>query len=62
MKSLSVKNVMAMAILASITTTSVAEIVIEEIVVSARKRAENLQEVPIAVSVFTEAQDRKSVV
>ena len=56
MKSLSVKNVMAMAILASITTTSVAEIVIEEIVVSARKRAENLQEVPIAVSVFTEAQ------
>ncbi|MDB9734067.1 hypothetical protein OAB15_04725 [Porticoccaceae bacterium] len=41
MKSLSVKNVMAMAILASITTTSVAEIVIEEIVVSARKRAEN---------------------
>ena len=56
MKSISVKNVMAMVLLASMTTTSVAEISIEEIVVSARKRAENLQEVPIAVSVFTEAQ------
>jgi iron complex outermembrane receptor protein len=47
---------MAMAILASVATTSVAEITIEEIVVSARKRAENLQEVPIAVTAFTEAQ------
>ncbi len=50
------KSAMAMATLACITTTSVAEIVIEEIVVSARKRAENLQEVPIAVTVFTESQ------
>ena len=56
MKILTTKNVMSMAILASIATTSVAEIAIEEIVVSARKRAENLQEVPIAVSAFTEAQ------
>ena len=45
-----------MAILACMTTTSVAEITIEEIVVSARKRAENLQEVPIAVTAFTESQ------
>ena len=45
-----------MAILASVATTSVAEITIEEVVVSARKRAENLQEVPIAVTAFTEAQ------
>ena len=42
--------------MASVATTSVAEITIEEIVVSARKRAENLQEVPIAVTAFTEAQ------
>jgi iron complex outermembrane receptor protein len=47
---------MAMAIMASLATTSVAEITIEEVVVSARKRAENLQEVPIAVTAFTEAQ------
>jgi len=47
---------MAMAILASIATTSVAEITIEEVVVSARKRAENLQEVPIAVTAFTASQ------
>ncbi|MDB9952820.1 TonB-dependent receptor [Porticoccaceae bacterium] len=56
MKAISSRNVMAMAILASVATTSVAEITIEEIVVSARKRAENLQEVPIAVTAFTEAQ------
>ena len=45
-----------MAILASVATTSVAEITIEEVVVSARKRAENLQEVPIAVTAFTASQ------
>jgi iron complex outermembrane receptor protein len=56
MKTPNLKNALAMAILASFATTSVAEIAIEEIVVSARKRAENLQEVPIAVSAFTEAQ------
>ena len=56
MKAINSRNVMAMAILASVATTSVAEITIEEIVVSARKRAENLQEVPIAVTAFTEAQ------
>ena len=56
MKAINCRNVMAMAILASVATTSVAEITIEEIVVSARKRAENLQEVPIAVTAFTEAQ------
>jgi iron complex outermembrane receptor protein len=56
MKPINSKNVMAMAILASVATTSVAEITIEEVVVSARKRAENLQEVPIAVTAFTEAQ------
>jgi len=42
MKPINSKNVMAMAILASVATTSVAEITIEEVVVSARKRAENL--------------------
>ena len=56
MKPINSKNVMAMAILASVATTSVAEITIEEVVVSARKRAENLQEVPIAVTAFTAAQ------
>ncbi|ETN92553.1 hypothetical protein U062_00429 [Gammaproteobacteria bacterium MOLA455] len=56
MKPISSRNVMAMAIMASLATTSVAEITIEEVVVSARKRAENLQEVPIAVTAFTAAQ------
>ena len=56
MKPINSRNVMAMAIMASLATTSVAEITIEEVVVSARKRAENLQEVPIAVTAFTEAQ------
>ncbi|MBT4211127.1 MAG: TonB-dependent receptor plug domain-containing protein, partial [Porticoccaceae bacterium] len=56
MKTFNLKSTMAMATLACITTTSVAEIAIEEIVVSARKRAENLQEVPIAVTAFTESQ------
>ena len=56
MKAINSKNVMAMAILASLATTSVAEITIEEVVVSARKRAENLQEVPIAVTAFTASQ------
>ena len=56
MKNLNAKKVLAMAVLASIATTSVAEIAIEEVVVTARKRAENLQEVPIAVTAFTEAQ------
>ena len=56
MKAINSRNVMAMAILASVATTSVAEITIEEVVVSARKRAENLQEVPIAVTAFTASQ------
>ena len=56
MKTPTLKNAVAMAVLASFAATSVAEVAIEEIVVSARKRAENLQEVPIAVSAFTEAQ------
>ena len=56
MKVINSRNVMAMAVMASLATTSVAEITIEEVVVSARKRAENLQEVPIAVTAFTEAQ------
>ena len=56
MKAINSRNVIAMAIMASLATTSVAEITIEEVVVSARKRAENLQEVPIAVTAFTEAQ------
>jgi len=56
MRKVNIKNVFVMAILACMTTTSVAEITIEEIVVSARKRAENLQEVPIAVTAFTESQ------
>lgn len=47
---------MAIFTLTAVATTSVAEITIEEIVVSARKRAENLQEVPIAVTAFTESQ------
>ncbi|MDA1350989.1 MAG: TonB-dependent receptor [Proteobacteria bacterium] len=56
MRKLNIKNALATAILACMTTTSVAEIAIEEIVVSARKRAENLQEVPIAVTAFTASQ------
>ena len=56
MKAINSRNVMAMAIIASLATTSVAEITIEEVVVSARKRAENLQEVPIAVTAFTASQ------
>jgi iron complex outermembrane receptor protein len=56
MKITNTKKFMALAIAATLTSGAVAEVTIEEIVVSARKRAENLQEVPIAVSVFTEAQ------
>ena len=43
MKTPTLKNAVAMAVLASFAATSVAEVAIEEIVVSARKRAENLQ-------------------
>jgi len=46
MKNPNAKKVLAMAVLASIATTSVAEIAIEEVVVSARKRAENLKKFP----------------
>ena len=56
MKIFTVKNVVAMFTLVCLTATSAAEIAIEEIVVSARKRAENLQEVPIAVTAFTASQ------
>lgn len=38
-----------------ITPTAIAATVIEEVVVTARKKAENLQEVPIAVTAFTES-------
>ena len=51
-----VKKAIVVAIMASVSTASFAEIAIEEIVVSARKRAENLQEVPIAVTAFTASQ------
>ena len=50
------KKALVIAVLANFSATSVAEIAIEEVVVSARKRAENLQEVPIAVTAFTESQ------
>jgi len=56
MKIFTVKNLVAMFTLACLAATSAAEIAIEEIVVSARKRAENLQEVPIAVTAFTASQ------
>ncbi|MDC0404447.1 TonB-dependent receptor, partial [Porticoccaceae bacterium] len=48
------KKLLATSIIATLATPVVAEISIEEVVVSARKRSENLQEVPIAVSAFTE--------
>ena len=50
------KKALGLAVLAGFSAASVAEIAIEEVVVSARKRAENLQEVPIAVTAFTESQ------
>jgi iron complex outermembrane receptor protein len=50
------KKALVIAVLANFSAASVAEIAIEEVVVSARKRAENLQEVPIAVTAFTESQ------
>ena len=56
MKIFTVKKLVAMFTLACLAATSAAEIAIEEIVVSARKRAENLQEVPIAVTAFTASQ------
>jgi len=56
MKVTHVKKSLVLAILAGFTSASVAEMAIEEVVVSARKRAENLQEVPIAVTAFTESQ------
>jgi len=56
MQNYTLKSAMAIFTLTAVATTSVAEITIEEIVVSARKRAENLQEVPIAVTAFTESQ------
>ncbi|MFW2422045.1 MAG: TonB-dependent receptor [Porticoccaceae bacterium] len=49
------KKLLATSIIATLATPVVAEISIEEVVVSARKRSENLQEVPIAVSAFTES-------
>lgn len=56
MKTTFVKKALVLSVLASMTSMAIAEVTIEEIVVSARKRAENLQEVPIAVTAFTEAQ------
>ena len=56
MKIFTVKKLVVMFTLVCLTATSAAEIAIEEIVVSARKRAENLQEVPIAVTAFTASQ------
>ncbi len=49
------KKLLATSIIASLATPVVADFTIEEVVVSARKRSENLQEVPIAVSAFTES-------
>ena len=56
MKTSFIKKALALSVLASMTSMAIAEVTIEEIVVSARKRAENLQEVPIAVTAFTESQ------
>jgi iron complex outermembrane receptor protein len=56
MKNRYVRKSLAAAVLASMASMAVAEVSIEEVVVTARKRAENLQEVPIAVTAFTESQ------
>ena len=56
MKTTFIQKTLALSVLASMTSMAIAEVTIEEIVVSARKRAENLQEVPIAVTAFTESQ------
>ncbi|MCH2356484.1 MAG: Plug domain-containing protein, partial [Pseudomonadales bacterium] len=56
MKTHFVRKALATAVLSAFTSGAYAQATIEEIVVVARKRAENLQEVPIAVSVFTEAE------
>jgi iron complex outermembrane receptor protein len=56
MKTTFIQKALALSVLASMTSMAIAEVTIEEIVVSARKRAEKLQEVPIAVTAFTESQ------
>lgn len=56
MKTHFVRKALATAVLSAFTSGAYAQATIEEIVVVARKRAENLQEVPIAISVFTEAE------
>ena len=52
-----IRNVIAASIAASL-GTAYAETTLEEVTVTARKRAENVQEVPIAVTPFT-AQEIK---
>jgi iron complex outermembrane receptor protein len=49
------KCIIAAASAATI-NTAIAQTTLEEVVVSARKRAENLQEVPIAVTAFTRSE------
>lgn len=55
-KAIILANLGAVAGLISVPALSAEELIMEEIVVVARKRAENLQEVPIAVTAFTETQ------
>lgn len=52
------QNVLAVAIAFVASGAAIAETALEEVVVVARKRAENVQEVPIAVSAFTAEEIR----
>jgi iron complex outermembrane receptor protein len=52
-------SVLSMAVVSALGVTDFAQAqVLEEVVVTARKRSENLQEVPMAVSSFSAAQLR----
>jgi iron complex outermembrane receptor protein len=51
---------LGMTLSAALPTTSLAEVVLEEVVVTAQKRTQNLQDVPIAVTAFTGEMLRES--
>ena len=56
MKTLKLSINMAIMMLAISSSTLMAQAVIEEITVTARNRAENLQDVPISITAFTAEQ------
>ena len=52
-KKIYAKSILAASILTATTSLSASEFMLEEVVVTAQKRSESLQDVPVAVSAFT---------